>query len=630
MPPGAYGWPQKPLRPGQRPTAADTNAVARAVSEMDRATGTGRVGVAREMGGFQIRDFAQPGHWARITGPPSGDKYPHTQVYAVNGVWADVPVPPGVSGTADYAPAREANGSGDVAEDTVVWLERDPETDLDQPGFVFQAPGGGSLEGAVAMASNTDRGFPQKDSDSTPPARYLTPTTLDAGRGGMTLSLRFRPDTKDGAVINAHGVIRGVAYVGAAAGIPAGTKAYFQVLAFARPMKMMMDGFAGTFLGTRAGTFPQFQFPFGLDAYTVFWSEPVELSTSAKAWTAFNVPWTVPTQVLDYTLRNNYEATGVASKVAHVTLCVLPVIRTTGTAANLAAITDPDFCLDWGVTAWGQVDRDYLVPTLNPAVKREYDAGLASTTTFSYDSPITVSNRQSAGSLTGASAVRPTFSGSTPTCTVRGRVTTHTGEPAGGRVVPVSGFDVILRDRDTGVQLAFATTDASGYAKFLSVPGGKEYEMMARTGPDSLMPPSYRIATPGDVTVEFIKDALAAPNASVYPGDGTTASWTGSIQGQVTGLGGTPGYVRAFKRSDQRGQVELNYAQDDATWDRLYSLDDWVCKTDTSGNYKFWGLLPGDYIVKVDPFTSASPTPATTAVDGLAAGQQATGIDFAA
>jgi hypothetical protein len=137
MPPGAYGEQFRPLRPGQRPLAREANAVNRAVSQIDQTFGTGVIGVARELGGIQVRDFTDRPHAARITGAASGDLYPHVEVQSLGGVWADVPVPPGVSGSTTYQAAREANGRTDVPEGTWVWLEPVPDPQEDGPKFVF-------------------------------------------------------------------------------------------------------------------------------------------------------------------------------------------------------------------------------------------------------------------------------------------------------------------------------------------------------------------------------------------------------------------------------------------------------------------------------------------------------------
>lgn len=132
MPPNSYSG-GRPLRPGQRPTAGEVNALVRAVSEGDRASGTGGTGVSRHLGGLIVRDFTRRGHPARITGAGTGAKYPHVEVVMRGGVWADLPRPPGVEGTADYLPAEEANGRTGVPVGSIVWLEPAPGG----TGFVF-------------------------------------------------------------------------------------------------------------------------------------------------------------------------------------------------------------------------------------------------------------------------------------------------------------------------------------------------------------------------------------------------------------------------------------------------------------------------------------------------------------
>ncbi len=146
--PGAFDeWP-RPLRPGQRPRAGELNALARAAVETDQVSGTGDAGTSRELGGVQVRDYAQPGHWARITAAGTGAYYPHVAVWLKNGTWTDLPSPPYVTGQTGRRWAREANGNTAVPANAIVYLVPEPGTE----GFSFTYGGAGGGTWAVPIA----------------------------------------------------------------------------------------------------------------------------------------------------------------------------------------------------------------------------------------------------------------------------------------------------------------------------------------------------------------------------------------------------------------------------------------------------------------------------------------------
>lgn len=125
------------LVPGQKYTATEMEAMARRVYNGERVTGTGTVTLSRQNGTMIVRDNSRPPIHARITGSPTGAKYPWIEVArnAAGTGWDDIPDWPGRSGTAALAPAVELAGRTDVPTDSIVELSVMPGgTEL---GFSF-------------------------------------------------------------------------------------------------------------------------------------------------------------------------------------------------------------------------------------------------------------------------------------------------------------------------------------------------------------------------------------------------------------------------------------------------------------------------------------------------------------
>ena len=114
----------KRLRPGQTLTATDQAELVRLVSGMDRGTGTGDITVVRDNGSFVVRDSTPDRILGKITGAPTGAKYPFSEVQRNDDGTYSVVSPDfgGRAGTATSAPAVELSGSTTVPVDAIVQL----------------------------------------------------------------------------------------------------------------------------------------------------------------------------------------------------------------------------------------------------------------------------------------------------------------------------------------------------------------------------------------------------------------------------------------------------------------------------------------------------------------------------
>lgn len=111
------------LRPGQQYTATELSEMARTVAALDTASGVGGITLSREGGGFVVRDDSTPPIFGKITGAPTGAKYPWSQVYAnEDGTFSTVATEYGIAGTAASVPAVELGGRTDVAVNSIVVL----------------------------------------------------------------------------------------------------------------------------------------------------------------------------------------------------------------------------------------------------------------------------------------------------------------------------------------------------------------------------------------------------------------------------------------------------------------------------------------------------------------------------
>jgi hypothetical protein len=147
-----------PVLPGQRPLATDTNATTRTVNESAMQTGTGYTGIARNMGGTQIRDFGQTDLFGRITGSGgsgsgvSGTVYSWVQVIrSFNGATWET-LPNGLFGTITSTQAREINNNTGVPVGAVVRLTPSQGT----TGLEFQW-GEGIISGSSSGGGTGDR-----------------------------------------------------------------------------------------------------------------------------------------------------------------------------------------------------------------------------------------------------------------------------------------------------------------------------------------------------------------------------------------------------------------------------------------------------------------------------------------
>jgi hypothetical protein len=177
--------PPRKLRPGQSLSATDTNDLVRRVEQMDRVTGTGFTTAVRDNGGMVIRDNRPETIWARISGAPTGSKYPFVEVVRnVAGTgWDDIPAPTGRFGTATDTPAVELGGRTDVAVNAIVELNPLPGGG----GWGFTAGGGAGTWSTTAsgiLTTTSQTGGGQKASvDGTGGSRggWITTSTPIAG-----------------------------------------------------------------------------------------------------------------------------------------------------------------------------------------------------------------------------------------------------------------------------------------------------------------------------------------------------------------------------------------------------------------------------------------------------------------
>ena len=111
------------LQPGQQLTAAELNSLTMAAYQGAMASGSGDMAVSQTGGGLTIRDLSQDRFFARITGAPTGAKYPFVEVVRNgDGTYTDITEWPGRAGTATSAPAVELSGSTTVPVDAIVQL----------------------------------------------------------------------------------------------------------------------------------------------------------------------------------------------------------------------------------------------------------------------------------------------------------------------------------------------------------------------------------------------------------------------------------------------------------------------------------------------------------------------------
>jgi hypothetical protein len=147
------GAPNLPrLRPGDRPTSRDYNAIVDAVAGLGMVGGTafGDIGIAQGFGGVQLLDGREKGHWAKLTGS-SGAAYSHVAVASNgDGTFTDLSStnPNYEWGTTTSLPAWEVNGTTDIAADTIVWVWLDPVGN----GWLFEFSGGAESVAADCRA----------------------------------------------------------------------------------------------------------------------------------------------------------------------------------------------------------------------------------------------------------------------------------------------------------------------------------------------------------------------------------------------------------------------------------------------------------------------------------------------
>lgn len=115
--------PPRKLYPGQSLTATEQNALVAKVARLGRVSGTGQTTVGRDDDATSVRDNRLDTIYARITGAPTGSKYPWIEVVReTGGTYTDVAAPFGRTGTAADLPAVEITGNTSVPTGAIVEL----------------------------------------------------------------------------------------------------------------------------------------------------------------------------------------------------------------------------------------------------------------------------------------------------------------------------------------------------------------------------------------------------------------------------------------------------------------------------------------------------------------------------
>jgi len=194
------------LRPGQQYTATELSEMARTVASLDRASGAGNITLSREAGGFVVRDDSTPPIFAKITGAPTGAKYPWSEVSAnEDGTFGVAGSEYGRFGTAAASPAVELGGRTDVAVNSIVVLF----PLASGAGWGFSAgttPGNWSSSASGILTTTSQTGAGLKigvvGTDGTPPGwtAYATTTEITGSPTGTGSWIPYNAQWMDGTL----------------------------------------------------------------------------------------------------------------------------------------------------------------------------------------------------------------------------------------------------------------------------------------------------------------------------------------------------------------------------------------------------------------------------------------------
>ncbi len=171
------------LLPGQQYTATELNELARQVAQSSRITGSGNLAAVATGLGTIYRDLSDEAIYARITGSPTGAKYPYVEVVRnSDGTTTDITAANGGRhGTATDTPAVELTGSTTVPTNTIVQLT--PLPGGGGWGFVagVSSTWSATTAGSLTTVAQTGAGYKTSvpGTDATLPGWGATVTTTE-------------------------------------------------------------------------------------------------------------------------------------------------------------------------------------------------------------------------------------------------------------------------------------------------------------------------------------------------------------------------------------------------------------------------------------------------------------------